>query len=276
MKKIFKSRKFKLHNKRRSQRALEKLSQKRRVNVDSIKPSRKKVARKVYGRNTQRTAFRRPLRQTVNIIAPSNMGIVSNSNETLQFFAELEESLNGGKSVHINLSKVQKLTPDAILYLLALVDVYSQQRKGEVGGSLPDDSDCRDLLRASGFYNFVQTSDPVIRSNSKILSIKSGDIVDPKMAYDVIKFSLARLKQDTSISSKRIYSNLLECMGNTKQHAYEDNLPYKPRWWLMAVFDESKGVVNFSILDYGQGIPTTVRKNVIERLTEFAGYERHL
>ena len=53
-------------------------------------------------------------------------------------------------------------------------------------------------------------------------------------------------------------------MANTKNHAY--NITRKDqKWWLISCYDEDSKKVNFTFMDNGDGIPFTLRKNIIER-----------
>lgn len=247
MKKLWKSEKYRAYNHRRAERAFKRQSKARR------KPHRK---RERWVRNEG---------YYKEFIAPSVFSLIENGEETVKYFDALEERLAGRKAVYIDLRQVEVLTPDAIMYLLALMDVFAQQHNPKIRGSIPKAERPRNLLWASGFFDFLASRKPLVDKDSQVLSIRSGELVVGEVANKVVSYALDRLNKQRSISSKAIVRTLLECMGNTRNHAYDENLPYLPKWWVVAVHNPEDDTVSFAILDYGSGIPTTVRKKPMER-----------
>lgn len=95
-----------------------------------------------------------------------------------------------------------------------------------------------------------------------------GITVKPLIAKKVVVFArdcLGLSKAETS----PIYETIIELMKNTFQHAYDTEPGYSRRWWLLAVHLPESASVSFSFLDNGMGIPHTVRKKPLERLTSF-------
>jgi hypothetical protein len=106
--------------------------------------------------------------------------------------------------------------------------------------------------------------------NSKILSVKSGQFAKGSIAKQVIDFSKGILNQSKTSQSRSIYGTIIECMVNTKHHAYHD-LNHNWKWWLMALPNEKNDRIQFAFLDNGAGIPTTVKKKFSERVNRLFG-----
>lgn len=210
--------------------------------------------------------------QYKRLTAPAVFSLSLNGVETAEYFGKVEEYFKFDQATFIDLADVTRISPDAIMYLLSLMEVYSQQTTLRVQGNRPKEARPRHLLEESGFFSFVASQEPVFRQSTKVLTIRTGERVESVIAEDVINFALRRLQRNRDEYSSGSYINLIECMGNTKQHAYTENLPYKPKWWLGAIYNEAKNCVSFTILDYGQGIPSTVRKSTSEQFSKmFSG-----
>ena len=93
-----------------------------------------------------------------------------------------------------------------------------------------------------------------------------GINVKPLIAQEVVTFARNCLKLSKTETSP-IYTTIIELMKNTFQHAYNPTTKYSRRWWLIAVHIPESDSVSFSFLDNGLGIPYTVRKKPVERLT---------
>ena len=67
------------------------------------------------------------------------------------------------------------------------------------------------------------------------------------------------------VYTKGLYNIIMEIIINTKQHAYhrQTNLP---KWYAYARYDNNG--INFSILDTGHGIPSTVKRNWAEKFSK--------
>ncbi len=205
------------------------------------------------------------------IDVPKVFSVLKNPEETIRFFHELQQRLTDRKRTELNLRGVELLTTDALMYLLALIDIFEQQGVVLLRGNVPRAPDVRRLIDASGFLNIIARRRVTDRSDPdpEVMAIRMGRRGEPQIAKEVARFGPDKI--DTSGEGARlraqeaaIYATLMECMGNTNQHAYRSNLPYAPKWWIMAVHDAVKETVNITILDYGQGIPRTIRKRVLE------------
>ena len=154
------------------------------------------------------------------------------------------------------------------MYLLALVDVFGQQGVFHLQGSVPENPEAKRLLNASGFPEIIAQRKVTESPDPEVMTIKTGERGETAIAKMVADFSLEKIAaKDEGAhlgTRKAIYEILLECMGNTYQHAYQSYLRYDPKWWIMADHNASEATVNITILDYGEGIPSTVRKRFLE------------
>lgn len=261
MKKAYRTEKYKAYAKKKAEKRL--------------KRKRKKNRRKGQAEGI-RHVFRAHshTKKSRKLTVPLCFSIIENAEETLKFFHEMYLLFKNNREVQLDLSDVKKITPDALLYMLSLFDIFKQQRMLSVSGNSPKDYTCRRLLIESEFYDYVTTRQKIKHSDDKILSIRSHSLVEGEIAEQVINFALKHLGKERSVISRSIYSIILECMGNTREHAYDGTgdetliakRKYSPKWWLMAVYNENTSNVSFTILDNGKGIPNTVRKKFFEKI----------
>ena len=193
------------------------------------------------------------------------MCLFANAEATLTFFGDVLEPVNRRRAVFMDLSRVQSISTSAIMCILsALESARAKGKRARITGNYPEDADCNQILIDAGFYGFVYTDGqlPKARSNDELYAIQSGEQVEPEKAEDVKTFVVDRLGLSPQASEARsVYETLIECMANTKNHAYEGGDYGKRKWWLMAHHDRREGIVFLTFLDNGQGIPATVRRN---------------
>lgn len=208
-------------------------------------------------------------RKRKKLILPSIFSIVENTNETLNFFNIAQNLLENGRKLFFDMSKVKALTLDALLYILSILNYFELRGIGaKVRGNVPQNEKCVTLLIDSGFFKFVNPSKKLNQKiNPDILQFKSGTNVDVKIAKKVVDFCLVNLNQNPSVKSKCIYKMLIELMGNTYEHAFE-NREKTSKWYLFALHDKNDKKVKFAFLDGGLGIPSTIIKNKHEKIIE--------
>jgi hypothetical protein len=248
MKKLYQSSDFTRFNARRSERVQRKLNEvKKKTNKGpkkSLLVSQKQV-----------------------IIAPPCLSIIENTAETMEFFVNFERSAYVYHNIYIDLQGVEQITPEAILYILSLLERMKKHPKTiNVGGNAPVSQNCRQIFINSGFYDYVGSNYYETPKDNKILSIRSANVVDGEIASQVIEFASGLLGLSRSRSTKAFYTTILECMGNTKEHAYSTSTAKYAKWWLVALYDEEGSKIQFSILDNGLGIPETVRRRWFEKV----------
>jgi hypothetical protein len=202
----------------------------------------------------------------VHIPAPSDFSIIRNADAMLGFFASMDFFARKGHQVYLDLSSVESLEPDAVLYLLSRLSAARRLSRSRIFGMPPKDKKAKDRLTASGFYDFVGTGIPKNRASKtsgNFLRIKSGSAVEPDIVAAVKDFTRERLGKMDLAFGKSLYSALIECMANSKNHAYT----YGGSWWLSASYeDQPSPRVRFVFLDNGKSIPYTVRRTLLENI----------
>ncbi|MGD1046398.1 MAG: hypothetical protein ABR936_13895 [Bacteroidota bacterium] len=269
MKKIFQSSQWKRHSRRISEREL-----RHKQKIALYKKLRNRRLFVKYGKESVRI-FRsvKPQKQhnKIEINVPSSFSIVTNPEEMLEFYNAIYYYASKDQAIYLEMSDIMHISADAILYTISLFDHLEHKfRFGKLSGSFPKNERIKNVLLESSFFNYIHANFPYNPDNSKILSVKSGRNAEGKIAKQVMDFSTGILKQNKTSQSKSIYGTIIECMVNTKHHAYHD-LDHKWKWWLMALPNEDNNKIQFAFLDNGAGIPTTVKKNFTEKVNRLFG-----
>ena len=251
MKKLYKRIEFKLYNKNRSRRAMNRLS----------KLKRRPRCEKVLGQPVKR--------KYEKIKAPDNFSIVYNPDSTIYFFSSIFSAIKKSKPIQVNLSAVKEITPDAILYLLVLLQ-EAKNRRVIFKGNAPKDSKAHSVFVHSGFYEFVNSplNKFAIPADSNILKIKTGKNVNGDEAANIQNYLKEHLNNITTWKLQAIYSILIECMSNTNEYAAGSKVTGEKYWWIMALYDVVSGKVLFAFVDNGVGIPSTVKRNFFDNSSD--------
>lgn len=209
------------------------------------------------------------------IIAPRIFSLVENESETQVFFKNLSYYLAFAPGVYLEMRDVVRLSPDAIMYLLAVIDVYAQLGQVDIVGNTPRDRRAAALLADSGFYDYVRSSvddkHALPDVQNQVLKIASGEYADASTAGAAIAWACERLDLDYECeAASTSYETLIECLSNVTGHAYRhpDNNPVKQLWWLAAIYDERTKDVIFTVLDMGSGIPKTLALDWPQRVKQ--------
>ncbi len=203
--------------------------------------------------------------QKYKFTAPMIFSLINNREETEIFFnsiLDIYAKKNSTKSksfntMYFDLSQVEKISPDAIMYLIALVNniKYKISKKFFVQGSFPKNEDAKKILIDFGFLNYVNSQSITgIKPKNELIQIISGCKVDPDRAAEIIDFIKAH-SECNSLQLKKIYTLIIEIMANTVQHAYNDNEVLFPNWYICV---NTGNNIEMTILDTGSGIPSTV------------------
>lgn len=212
------------------------------------------------------------------IKAPEVFSLIQNTDRTLAFFEQIW-GMCEQYSIYIDLSDVVKITTESILYLLSILDRLKSRDHKKIKGNYPEDMGCRRLLCSSGFTNYIETSNANRIHSEDVLEIIHGDEVNPVEIAKIEKFTREKLKIPRNEATQSIHVILLECVGNTYDHAYNSkdstkSMPYRAKWWAMAHYQQ--GMVSCSVLDNGAGIPATMKKKFLETIKKFWGREEHI
>lgn len=133
-----------------------------------------------------------------------------------------------------------------------------------IRGNVPDDPKLASVFAHSGFYDHVRTKEAPPRKGAGAIRRRQSQIVDGKIARDLITFATERL-----YGSRRklgpVYRTLLECMSNTIDHA-SGTSKSREMWWT-AIFCNAGGrKASFAFVDTGVGIFESARMSPIKRI----------
>ena len=224
-----------------------------------------------YRRQTQTSKSEKRLRHKIlrnrydPLVAPENFSLHLNPEETLSFFYDIEQKFKQGNPVYFDMKNIEILTIDTIMYFLAILKRLKHTRvKYGVKGSFPSDRKCKDLLKASGFFKYVNSGyrNKDLSYESDMIQISNGQNANPSSAKNICDFTMSKLNlKRTAIRS--LYDVMIELMSNTKQHAYDSKYTIRD-WYIFVRYISEKKSVRFIFLDTGEGIPTTVKRTGFE------------
>ena len=203
------------------------------------------------------------------IKAPKQFSMTINIAEMIRFFYNLEKMIKSGRQIYLDMATINLIHEDAILYLISRLDYFQiEHPHGSIQGNLPINPNCRSLLLQSGFLKYVNTQMNPDINDDNIFPIHEGNSADGKIVSQVIDFVKRFI--DFGEYAERFYGPIMECIINTGAHAYNKNADYS-KWWMIAIPDEPRKKVHFTVLDNGFGIPNTVRKNYSEKIEKQFG-----
>lgn len=243
-----------------------------------IRRTQKKLAVKAF--RTRENEYNRSLKKYIpydkeersyKFTAPLIFSFSENSEETTRFFNDIIDFIsnpkNFGKKIFVDISNIEMLTTDALMYLLAIVNNLNDRfrNKYRFSGNSPSKPEIKKLFMESGFYDFVryQGKDPLTK-NTDSIKIVSGTNSNTKIAKQIADFVISKTGL-TKIECQFIYVMMIELMSNTHKHAYNENEFLLPQWYCFAEFDKVD-TIKFTFMDTGAGIPSTVKKNFAEKI----------
>jgi hypothetical protein len=226
--------------------------------------------RRSQKRTKVRYIHQRTVKGLVHVDAPVIFSLLRNPEDTLRFFEATYDHINSRRRVFLNLRAVQELTTDAMVYILSMI-AHAKQRGMHVliSGNSPDNPDCHEVLENCGFYKYVFTGmKPPQTGSGDVFAIESGIAVEPTIAGGITGFVRSKLQGSKPTALRQLYRMVIECMANTRNHAYRDVPGQGYRWWIMASHHSPSHAVDFVFIDNGLGIPMTVRKKLLEKVIE--------
>lgn len=261
---------------------------KKRQNQKNIEQrSRRKTKKKTVQTNKQANNLATKKSGTYNVgtrnyefRAPLHFSLLSNSEETLDFFKKVTSFItdhkNFGKSLFFDISDISILTIDALMYLLAIVNNLNANFKNRYffSGNVPTDEKVKKLFSESGFFHFVKYNgkEPLTKNNDTV-QIMSGENCDTKLAKRLTDF----VCEKAGVYRRKcsfLYNMAIELMSNTHKHAYSEKKGvWYSRWFCFAKYDRHN-TISFIFMDTGFGIPSTVRKNLKERVDFFKVFNK--
>lgn len=240
-------------------------------NKTKMKKLRRKNKRKHSNRNTGSNHNPTITKKTHLLTAPKNFSIINNQLETLLFFNNINNTIKSTRlydKIFFNLSLVENITIDSIMYLIAIIKNTKRLTllKVKCSGNTPLNNKAKEILENSGFYNYLTPNYKVEFNQNEKITITSGKEAVPALAGDICTYVQKRHNL-TYLHTKDLYPMILELMTNTKQHAYNnDDDEITNNWYVFA--EDRNNYIQFVFLDTGEGIPNTIRTNFLEKIKD--------
>lgn len=217
--------------------------------------------------------------KTIKLEAPICFSFIQNTKETTDFFDKMIKDIekNNFKNFFIDISKIEILTTDALMYLLAILKNIKGNFHGTFAGNTPNNEKVKRQFIESGFYRHVQhRKDIKLYSTSDNIKISNGHLCDTNIAKQISDF-VAKKASVSITKCQFLYIMIIELMSNTHKHAYNNNNSLFPQWYCYVEYIYND-IIRFTFMDTGAGIPSTVRKNFMERidLLKIRGEDRYV
>ena len=260
-----------MNKKRRNKKKRWLISQNRKRLKHRTKQKIKRKNRKKFKQNFSKTtnySYYDKQNQEFKFLAPENFSIMDNPKETIDYFNDvikkINEKFHHKLTINFLLQNVNKITIDAIMYMLAITK--NTKKNHNTKGSYPVDNEAKALFMNSGFLKYVY-------SNKNIINPSPNEDIQIRMSNDSNKNAIT-CKEINSIIIERygiarrklqfLYDILYEMMINTNEHAYSSETFLLNNWYVYVALEKER--VKFSFLDTGIGIPYTVNKNFLEKI----------
>ncbi len=250
----------------RRREALVRYSAKRRT----LKWKKRKIAQKLSHRiSTRRERLKKepPLRMS----SPKEFCLVSNTDEVLAYFSSLEKKLRAGKGIEIDISDIEKLTPETVALLVANIADPDFHHRTFISGNAPKDLVLKKIFTESGFYQHVNGNNNFSQGEENFLHREVHKKVEPTVATRAALIGTKHVfgktnSREASPIVDSLHEMLVEFMSNTNDHADNDSSG-KCLWWLYVYSDPNKNISTFTFIDLGVGIFKSVSvQNYLKKL----------
>ena len=279
MKKVYQQERYKGYSERKARRALERKQKRKGKSGSGRKETganaelqarlleRKPASPALTARQKKRqltSQRRRTLR------APEVFSLSENGPEVLDYFSRMQTHVKSRHRLTLDLSGISTLGPDALLYMVGLLDhCRLLKRPYDIRGNIPMHDTCKDMFLQSGFLDYVKSNIPRPPSGGHILKIEKHKEVKGDLAGRIVDFCLRHLHQSQDSTSRNNFRAIIELMNNTREHASNPS-ENELRWYLMGVNNRRDDCIDLVFLDNGQGIPRTISRYVKEKILNVA------
>lgn len=200
---------------------------------------------------------------------PQSFSLIDNTQETIGCFNRIInviEKKKFGQKFFLDASEVKFVTIEALIYMIAVVYNIKANRmwKYSFEGNLPREKEANEVFKKSGYLNYFRMKQLKMPDSSDCVQIVSGTIMEPNVARNICDFVIDKLQiRRSNRKIKILYRILVELMTNTAKHAYQNRSKTMVNsWYLYAIHEGEK--VRFSFVDTGEGIPSTIKKKILE------------
>lgn len=187
------------------------------------------------------------------IKAPKHFSLLDNTEEVLSFIRDVDIYFNKRKKVFIRLRKTNFISHDAIVVLLSKLIQFKANKIG-FNGDFPDDEKAADILKGSGFFEYLYKNfdNKDTYTFDKKIYTHANKNVNPALTSDIIEGASQKIwnEKRRCPGLQRVF---IELMQNTNNHASNHKKGEK-LWWSSIVHNKAEKKVCFSFIDYGVGI----------------------
>lgn len=240
----------------------------------------KKLQTKWYGKEERIRSFSKSNESDIEEIhynkdhqfvakTPEYFSLIDNTEETIRYFNTIIYVIEKKKfkqGFYLDSSKVRRVTTEALIYMIAVIYNIKANKALQYTfeGNLPISKSAQDVFKKSGYLNYFKMKRLKMPDSSECVEIVSGKNVETDTARKICDFVIDKLGVSRR-HTKVLYATLIELMSNTARHAYQDKHKMMENcWYLYAIYDGDK--IKFSFVDTGEGIPSTIKKKLTEKL----------
>lgn len=184
--------------------------------------------------------------------APADFSLVSNTNEVLKYFSDVEKATRKGNNIIFDIKDVTSLTPDAIAFLVACIKDQDFTHGVLYKGNAPSDPGLEKMFTASGFYDHVIAPGNFKQGKENLLHRETHIKVKSDVAKNAALIGINHVFRGKRIFEP-LYEILIESMSNTNNHASPEE-DVNCKWSLLVYSDPKKRMTSYSFLDLGIGI----------------------
>ncbi|NMB81867.1 MAG: hypothetical protein GYA14_08615, partial [Ignavibacteria bacterium] len=168
-----------------------------------------------------------------------------------------------------DLSLVDEMGPETLTCYCALINDLDFTKGMALSGNTPTKKTLREMFNKAGFYDFVASDHPPKRIKEdiygKLIHKITRSRVEGKLAADVCQAAYKHTFNDQNYNNKNIYTILIECMANTRNHANYGSRNTEYNWWLLAYAEPNTRITKFCFLDLGVGIFESLNKKYTDQ-----------
>lgn len=211
--------------------------------------------------------------------APLVFSLVQDPAVVISFFKKAHESLMEDVPVYFDLSKIVEMGPETLTYLCALINEDKFTNQTAIQGNSPTDPKLKEMFTKAGFYKFV-TTEVAPEDYSKDISDElihrlTRERVESPLAGEICRSAMKHTFNTEDFTKQNFYKILIECMGNTWNHANFGQSNEFYNWWLFAYKEPITKITKFCFLDLGVGIFGSLkRKFDINKLEDWLKWFR--
>jgi ABC-type transporter Mla MlaB component len=208
------------------------------------------------------------------ISAPEIFSFIDNPESLLLYFKTARIEISNRNQVYLELSKIKRLSSDAIALLIATIEDPRFHRHLPLSGNAPEDLKLQTLFIQSGFFKYVQSNAPRVKTENLLLHTLTKNKVEPLIAKQASLLGIEHTFKNNDIFEP-LYEMLIECMSNTNFHAGLEKQG-KYEWWLYVYKNPENNVTSYSFLDLGVGIFKSIPVKTFVKITNFIGFSSNV